>query len=79
MKQTISKNNNLVNQLTSKKNFRKKNKLIILSTPSLAEKTHYNLKKSFDEGRFFLLPHSETLPYDFFSSSAKGISKALEI
>ena len=46
---------------------KKGNKLIITSNSSLAESTYRKLEKKMDE--VVLLPHTETLPYDFFSPS----------
>ena len=46
---------------------KKGNKLIITSNSALAESTYRNLEKKMDE--VILLPHTETLPYDFFSPS----------
>ncbi len=46
---------------------KKGNKLIITSNSSLAESTYSKLEKKMDE--VVLLPHTETLPYDFFSPS----------
>ncbi len=46
---------------------KKGNKLIITSNSALAESTYRNLEKKMDE--VVLLPHTETLPYDFFSPS----------
>ena len=46
---------------------KKANKLIITSNSSLAESTYRKLEKKIDE--VVLLPHTETLPYDFFSPS----------
>ena len=46
---------------------KKGNKLIITSNSSLAESTYLKLEKKMDE--VVLLPHTETLPYDFFSPS----------
>jgi transcription-repair coupling factor (superfamily II helicase) len=46
---------------------KKGNKLIITSNSSLAESTYRDLKEQMDE--VVLLPHTETLPYDFFSPS----------
>ena len=43
---------------------KKGNKLIITSNSSLAESTYRKLEKKMDE--VVLLPHTETLPYDFF-------------
>ena len=46
---------------------KKGNKIIITSNSSLAESTYSKLEKKMDE--VVLLPHTETLPYDFFSPS----------
>ena len=46
---------------------KKGNKLIITSNSSLAESTYRKLEKKMD--KVVLLPHTETLPYDFFSPS----------
>ena len=46
---------------------KKGNKLIITSNSSLAESAYRKLEKQMDE--VVLLPHTETLPYDFFSPS----------
>ncbi len=45
----------------------KRPRLIITSTPSLAEIASIELKKT--EKKIILFPHTETLPYDFFSPS----------
>ena len=45
------------------------NRLVILSSPFLAEQIFENAKKEIGQRSVYFLPHSETLPYDFFSSS----------
>jgi len=42
-------------------------KIIITSNPLLAESTYQELKKKYH--KVYLIPHTETLPYDFFSPS----------
>ena len=45
----------------------KSQKVIITSNPLLAESTYQELKKKYH--KVYLIPHTETLPYDFFSPS----------
>ena len=60
----------LIDQVLGNKSLLKENQIMIFSKPYLAEIIYDSLKKEgVKEGRLFLLPHSETLPYDFFSSS----------
>ena len=42
-------------------------KVIVTSNPLLAESTYQELKKKYH--KVCLIPHTETLPYDFFSPS----------
>ena len=66
----INKENNLTNYLVTELLPSKNNQLLIFSSPALAENAYNELKKFFEKRKIYLLPHSETLPYDFFSSSA---------
>ena len=57
----------LIDQVLGNKSLLKENQIMIFSKPYLAEIIYDSLKKEgVKEGRLFLLPHSETLPYDFF-------------
>ena len=70
MEKKGNKENNLINYLVTELLPSKNNQLLIFSSPPLAENAYNELKKSFGKEKIYLLPHSETLPYDFFSSSA---------
>ena len=59
----------LIDQILGNKSLFKGNQIMIFSKPYIAEIIYNSLKKErVREGCLFLLPHSETLPYDFFSS-----------
>ena len=65
----VDRNNRNINfqkQLLSWANG-KSQKVIITSNPLLAESTYQELKKKYNKVSRF--PHTETLPYDFFSPS----------
>ena len=62
----INRNNNFQEQLFSWAN-QKDQKVIITSNPLLAESTYQELEKR--HPKVSLFPHTETLPYDFFSPS----------
>ena len=66
MKNKRPTRNNFESELSTW-SLKKGNKLIITSNSSLAESTYRKLEKKMDE--VVLLPHTETLPYDFFSPS----------
>ena len=66
MKNKRPTSNNFESELSTW-SLKKGNKLIITSNSSLAESTYRKLEKKMDE--VVLLPHTETLPYDFFSPS----------
>ena len=70
MEKTLNLKLTLGNQLLSKDFPLNDNQLIVLSSPSLAEQTFNQLKKEINSDNLHLLPHTETLPYDFFSPSA---------
>ena len=70
MEKKGNKENNLTNYLVTELLPSKNNQLLIFSSPALAENAYNELKKFFEKRKIYLLPHSETLPYDFFSSSA---------
>lgn len=70
MEKTLNLKLTLGNQLLSKDFLLNDNQLIVLSSPSLAEQTFNQLKKEINSDNIHLLPHTETLPYDFFSPSA---------
>ena len=59
-------NNNFQEQLFSWAN-QKDQKVIITSNSLLAESTYQELKKR--HHKVCLFPHTETIPYDFFSPS----------
>ena len=62
----INRNNSFQEQLFSWAN-QKDQKVIITSNPLLAESTYQELEKR--HPKVSLFPHTETLPYDFFSPS----------
>ena len=62
----INRNNSFQEQLLSWAN-QKGQKVIITSNPLLAESTYQELEKT--HPKVSLFPHTETLPYDFFSPS----------
>ena len=62
----INRNNSFQEQLFSWAN-QKGQKVIITSNPLLAESTYQELEKK--HPKVSLFPHTETLPYDFFSPS----------
>ena len=62
----ININNRFQEQLFSWAN-QKGQKVIITSKPLLAESTYQELEKRYP--KVILFPHTETLPYDFFSPS----------
>ena len=62
----INRNNRFQEQLFSWTN-QKGQKVIITSNPLLAELTFQELEKR--DQKVSLFPHTETLPYDFFSPS----------
>ena len=62
----INRNNSFQEQLFSWAN-QKDQKVIITSNPLLAESTYQELEKRYPKVSLF--PHTETLPYDFFSPS----------
>ena len=62
----INRNNSFQEQLFSWTN-QKGQKVIITSNPLLAESTYQELEKK--HPKVSLFPHTETLPYDFFSPS----------
>ena len=62
----INRNNSFQEQLLSWTN-QKGQKVIITSNPLLAESTYQELEKT--HPKVSLFPHTETLPYDFFSPS----------
>ena len=62
----INRNNSFQEQLFSWAN-QKDQKVIITSNPLLAESTYQELEKR--HPKVILFPHTETLPYDFFSPS----------
>ena len=62
----INRNNRFQEQLFSWAN-QKGQKVIITSNPLLAESTYQELEKRYPKVSLF--PHTETLPYDFFSPS----------
>ena len=62
----INRNNRFQEQLFSWAN-QKGQKVIITSNPLLAESTYQELEKT--HPKVSLFPHTETLPYDFFSPS----------
>ena len=62
----INRNNSFQEQLFSWAN-QKEQKVIITSNPLLAESTYQELEKR--HPKVSLFPHTETLPYDFFSPS----------
>ena len=62
----INRNNSFQEQLFSWAN-QKVQKVIITSNPLLAESTYQELEKT--HPKVSLFPHTETLPYDFFSPS----------
>jgi transcription-repair coupling factor (superfamily II helicase) len=66
MKNKRPTSNNFESELSTW-SLKKGNKLIIASNSSLAESTYRKLEKKMNE--VVLLPHTETLPYDFFSPS----------
>ena len=66
MKNKRPTSNNFESELSTW-SLKKGNKLIITSNSSLAESTYRKLEKKMNE--VVLLPHTETLPYDFFSPS----------
>jgi len=66
MKNKRPTRNNFESELSTW-SLKKGNKLIITSNSSLAEATYRKLEKKMNE--VVLLPHTETLPYDFFSPS----------
>jgi len=66
MKNKRPTSNNFESELSTW-SLKKGNKLIITSNSSLAEATYRKLEKKMNE--VVLLPHTETLPYDFFSPS----------
>ena len=66
MKNKRPTRNNFESELSTW-SLKKGNKLIITSNSSLAESTYRKLEKKMNE--VVLLPHTETLPYDFFSPS----------
>ena len=70
MEKKGNKENHLINFLVTELLPSKNNELLIFSSPALAENVYKELKKFLDREKIYLLPHSETLPYDFFSSSA---------
>ena len=63
------KNRQFNNKLFSLSHTFSSNQLIILSSPSLAEETFLLLKEELSPHKLYLFPHTETLPYDFFSPS----------
>lgn len=63
MKNKRPTRNNFESELSTW-SLKKGNKLIITSNSSLAEATYRKLEKKMNE--VVLLPHTETLPYDFF-------------
>ena len=66
MVNTNNRNINFQEQLNSWAN-QKGQKIIITSSPLTAESTHQELKQKHNKTSLF--PHTETLPYDFFSPS----------
>jgi len=63
MKNKRPTSNNFERELSTW-SLKKGNKLIITSNSSLAESAYRKLEKKMDE--VVQLPHTETLPYDFF-------------
>lgn len=61
--------NYLIDQILTDQSLSRENQLLIFSKPFLAENIYHILKKEIvEKDNLHFLPHSETLPYDFFSS-----------
>jgi len=70
---------NLEDQLFSKGLTKNSRALIVLSNTSLAELVFDTLKKERKLSKVCFLPHTETLPYDFFSPSSFIKSQRMQV